>query len=81
MQKIEVNTKKMPNGKWSCYTTYKGMDKAFVGDISVVKQMADWLNNEPVEIVWNEPVIHLPKEHEPKPQIRYSYSRIDVGMV
>ena len=40
MKTLIVNTKKMPNGKWSCFTTYKGTDMAFVGNISVVSQMA-----------------------------------------
>jgi len=79
MQKIKVNTKRMPNGKWSCFTTYKCMDKAFVGGISVVKEMADWLKNEPVEIVWTEPVIHPPKEKASTYKFRKPV--IDVGMV
>lgn len=79
MQTIEVNTKRMTNGKWSCFTTYKGMDKAFVGDISVVKHMADWLKNEPVEIIWTEPVIHPRRAKESK--YKWTPPRIDIGMV
>lgn len=79
MQTLEVNTKRMPNGKWSCFTTYKCMDKAFVGDISVVKQMADWLKNEPVEILWTEPEIHPPRAKESKR--KWTPPRIDIGMV
>lgn len=56
--KLKVRTKRMPSGNWSCYTTYKGIDKAFEGGIDVVAQMVDWLKNEPVKIEWVKPVIH-----------------------
>ncbi len=66
------------NGKWSCFTTYKGTDMAFVGNISVVSQMAGWLKDEPVNIIWNEPVIHLPAK---KDNYKFQRPRIDFGMV
>jgi hypothetical protein len=60
MINIPVNTKKMTDGSWVCFTTYNGIDKFFDGDISVVNKMAEWLKGEPVNIIWNEPVIYLP---------------------
>lgn len=77
---VKVNTKKMPNGEWSCFTTYKGIDKAFVGNISVVSEMANWLKGLPIEnIIWNDPVIHLPKEKESN--YKFRRPKLDVGMV
>ena len=78
--KLKVGTHKMPCGDWSCYTTYKGIDKAFVGkDISVVIEMNDWLKNEPVDVVWETPEIHPPSQ----PKSRYKFKRpiVDKGMV
>ena len=49
----------MPCGEWSCYTTYNRIDKAFVGNISVVADMMDWAKKRfNGEIIWTEPVIH-----------------------
>ena len=80
MEKITLNvyTKRMPNGKWSCFTTYKGIDRAYVGDtISVVADMGEWLVGKPVNPVWHDPVIHPLREKEPEIPIRYQRSRID----
>lgn len=77
---VTIKTKKMTSGKWSCYTTYKGIDKAFEGnDITVVSQMMDWLNslgNKP-ELYWEDPVIYKPEEKIPEPPIQFQRNRID----
>lgn len=76
---LKVKTKRMPSGDWSCYTTYKGMDKVFVGGIEAVSQMSDWLKNEPVNIEWIEPEIH--ETRKPKTNYRFKRPRVDVGIV
>ena len=60
---LKVETKRMPSGVWSCYTTFGGIDKAFTGkDIGVVSEMAEWLKKKPINIniIWVDPVIHEP---------------------
>lgn len=79
IMELKVRTKRMPSGNWSCFTTYKGVDKSFEGGIEVVSQMADWLKDEPVKILWIEPVIHEPSK--PKTNYRFKRPRIDSGMV
>lgn len=80
MEELKVRTKKMPSGEWSCFTTYKGTDKAFVGEnIGVVAEMATWLKNEPVEIEWIEPVICKPAK--PKSNYQFKRPKIDDAMV
>lgn len=81
MIKATINTKKMPSGEWSCYTTINGYDKAFVGDFSVVCQMNNWLRDKNVIPKWIEPIIYPPKVKPTKPPIDYQISRIDSGMV
>jgi len=79
IMELKVRTKRMPSGDWSCYTTYKGTDKAFVGGIEVVSQMADWLKEEPVTIKWIEPEIHEPVK--PNTNYRFKRPKIDDAMV
>lgn len=84
MEKLNVKTKKMPNGDWSCYTTFKGTDKAFVDNsIIVVHQMADWVFEIQYEgeIIWQDPVIHEQGKKLLEPQVTHRASRIDKGMV
>lgn len=70
MKKLDVYTKRMPSGIWSCYTTYQGIDKAFTGETEneVRLKMSMWLSDELLDITWHETVIHAsnppPVNHE-----------------
>lgn len=81
MINVKINTKKMPSGKWSCYTTINGFDKAFVGDFSVVCQMNDWLRDKNVIPEFTEPIIYKTRVKASKLQVGYQFSRIDSGIV
>ena len=73
---LKIHTKKMPNGMWSCYTTYNGTDHAFTShDISAVAKMGNWLHNKSVNPVWEEPVIYPPEQ--PIPSSAYRKIRLD----
>lgn len=67
---IQIETKKMPNGKWSCFATFDGYDFAFVTDSKEEsqQQMRDKLKERNLEgqSLFMEEVIHPPKENKPK---------------
>ncbi len=76
MESLKIYTKKMPNGMWSCYTTYDGTDHAFTCyDISAVSKMANWLRDKPVKPIWDEPVIYPPEQ--PIPATSYRRIKLD----
>ena len=76
---LKIRTKKMPSSKWVCFTTYKGIDKAFIGkDISVVAEMTEWLKGEHINVIWIDPVIH---ERKSKSNYRFRRPKIDNEMV
>lgn len=75
---LKVRTKQMPSGEWSCYTTYKGVDRAFTGDnILVQEKMQNYLKNEKINIIWDNAVIHPP----PEPNYKFRLPHIDDDMV
>lgn len=61
---IAIHTKKMPNGVWSCYTTFKHYDYAFTASNMIDAQfkMAEFLIKENVSAVkWEKEFIHEAK--------------------
>jgi len=66
---IPVETKKMPNGKWSCFATFDCYDHAFVteskGDSQ--EQMKEQLRKSGLEGhgLFMKEVIHQPRESKP----------------
>ncbi len=67
---VPIYTKRMPNGKWSCFGTFDGYDFAFVSDSKEQSQMEmkDKLNKRDLEGhgLFMEEKIYYPLENKPK---------------
>lgn len=69
---IQIDTKKMPNGQWSCYATFDGYDHAFVTDSKEESQaqMRECLKKHNLEeqAVFAEEIVNPPYEKKEKYQ-------------
>lgn len=76
---IEIETKKMPNGKWSCFSTFQGYDHAFVSDSKEQSQqeMKDKLMKRGLldQAIFLEAVIFPPTKHTKR--YRWPFPRLD----
>lgn len=76
---IQIDTKKMPNGKWSCFSTFDGYDHAFVSASKEdsQQQMKEQLQKSDLEEhgLFMEEVIYPPKET--KPSYRWHPPKLD----
>lgn len=76
---IEIETKRMPNGKWSCFSTFEGYDHAFVTDSKEQSQseMKDQLKKRGLEdqVIFLEAII-FPAQKHTKPY-RWPVPRLD----
>ena len=78
---IQIHSKKMPNGKWSCYATFDGYDHAFVTDSKEEsqRQMRELLKKRNLEGhgLFMEEVIHPPRENASKKDTRWRRPFLD----
>ncbi len=76
---IPIETKRMPNGKWSCFATFDGYDHAFVTESKEEsqQQMKDLLKKRGLEGhgLFMEAVILPPAEN--KPDAKWMPPKID----
>lgn len=77
---MEINTKEMRNGKWSCYATITGYDHQVFGDTpndARLKMLKKLTPSQLINSNWTEPKPYIRFPVLDKPPVTYARNRID----